>query len=126
MYLDRDLKSLHVRSGQIPILRILEIRGGINQESIRRYLHLDKGSIAKNIRPLITEGYITRETDPSDKRSYRIFLTEKGREILPAVGEALEKWNHILTAGFSEEEKAAMAIFLSRMSENVRAHFKLD
>ena len=125
MYLDRELKSLRIRSGQIPILRILEIRDGINQESIRRHFHLDKGSVAKTIKPLIEEGYVTRETDPSDKRSYRIFLTERGRGVLPVVAEALEKWNAILTESLSEEETAAIATFLSRMSDNVRKHFNL-
>ena len=125
MFLDRELKSLHIRSGQVPILRILEINDGINQESIRRHFHLDKGSIAKTIKPLVEEGYVTREADPSDKRSYRIFLTEKGRGVLPAVAEALDKWNDVLTAGLSEEEKAAIATFLSRMSDNVRKHFNL-
>ena len=125
MHLNRELDELHIRSGQIPILRVLEARDGINQESIRKHFLLDKGTIAKTIRPLIAEGYISRETDPSDKRSYRIFLTEKGRGVLPAVGDALEKWNEILTAGFSEDEKAAVAGLLSRMSENVRAYFNV-
>jgi DNA-binding MarR family transcriptional regulator len=124
MYLDRELKSFDVRSSQISILRLLEIMDGINQESIRKYLHLDKGTIAKTIKPLINKGYVTRETDPKDKRAYRIFLTLKGREIMPDVKNAVTRWTDALTADFTEEEKDTAYVLLSRMSENAVKYLK--
>ena len=79
MYLDRKLKPLHIRAGQIPILRLLGVKDGISQERIGKFFHLDKGTIAKTIRPLISEGYINRKTNPQDRRAYQVFLTRKGR-----------------------------------------------
>lgn len=124
MYLDRELEPLNVRAGQIPILRILGIKDGINQESIRKFLHLDKGTIAKTIKPLIRNGYVTRKTDPRDKRAYQIFLTGKGREILPDVKDALAKWTEVLTTDFTEKEKDMAYDLLWRMSDNARKHLK--
>jgi DNA-binding MarR family transcriptional regulator len=124
MYLDRKLKCFDVRSGQIPILRLLEIKDGINQESIRRHFHMDKGTIAKTIKPLIIKGYVTRKTDPKDKRAYQIFLTRKGREIMPDVKDAVTSWTDALTADFTEEEKETAYILLSRMSENAIKYLK--
>ena len=124
MYMDRELKRFDVRSGQIPILRLLEIKDGINQESIRKYLHIDKGSIAKTIKPLINGGYVTRKTNPKDKRAYQIFLTRKGREIMPAVKDAVTSWTDALTADFAEEEKETAYILVSRMSENAITYLK--
>jgi DNA-binding MarR family transcriptional regulator len=115
---------LEVRSGQIPILRLLGIKDGINQESIRKFLHLDKGTIAKTIKPLISKGYVTRKTDPEDKRAYQIFLTGKGREILPDVKDALAKWTYALTSDFTEKEKNTAHDLLWRMSKNAREHLK--
>lgn len=124
MYLDRELEPFDVRSGQIPILRLLEIKDGINQETIRKYLHLDKGTIAKTIKPLINNGYVTRKTNPKDKRAYRIFLTRKGREIMPDVKDAVAGWTDALTADFTEEEKETAYVLLSRMSENAIEYLK--
>lgn len=124
MYLDRKLEPFDVRAGQIPILRLLGIKDGINQESIRKFLHLDKGTIAKTIKPLINKGYITRKTDPKDKRAYQIFLTRKGREIMPDVKNAVTRWTDALTADFTEEEKETAYALLSRMSENARKYLK--
>jgi len=124
MYLDRKLEPFDVRAGQIPILRLLGIKDGINQESIRKFLHLDKGTIAKTIKPLISKGYITRKTDPKDKRAYQIFLTRKGREIMPDVKNAVTRWTDALTADFTEEEIETAYALLSRMSENAIKYFK--
>ncbi len=124
MYLDRELKPLDVRAGQIPILRVLGIKDGIDQKSIRTYLHLDKGTIAKTIRPLINKGYITRKTDPKDKRAYQIFLTRKGHKIMPEVKDAVNRWTDALTADFTEGEKETAYTLVSRMSDNARKYLK--
>lgn len=124
MYLDRELEPLDVRAGQIPILRLLGIKDGINQKNIREYLHLDKGTIAKTIRPLIHKGYVTRKTNPKDRRAYQIFLTRKGHKILPDVKDAVNRWMDALTAGFTEEEKRTAYTLVSRMSENARKYLK--
>jgi DNA-binding MarR family transcriptional regulator len=124
MYLDRELEPFDIRAGQIPILRVLGIKDGIDQKSIRAFLHLDKGTVAKTIRPLIHKGYVTRKTDPKDKRAYQIFLTRKGHEIMPEVKDAVNRWMDALTAGFTEEEKETAYTLVSKMSENARRYLK--
>ena len=121
-YFDRELSPMNIGAGQIRILRALDIKNGINQESIRRLFHLDKGTVAKTIKPLIREGYIRREKNPNDKRSYQIFLTDKGRSIMPTIKQSIRSWTEILTAGFTDEEKRSIHDFLFRMSENARNH----
>lgn len=118
MYLDRELKPLHVRAGQIPILRFLGVRDGISQERIGRFFHLDKGTIAKAVRPLMNAGYVTRKRNPQDGRAYQIFLTRKGRDIIPDLKRTMTGWADILTAGFEDEEKKMAWSLLSRMAEN--------
>ena len=121
-YFDRELRPVNIGAGQIRILRILAIQDGISQEQIRLDFHLDKGTVAKTIKPLVREGYIKRKKNPNDLRAYRIFLTEKGRSITPMLKETVRCWAEILTAGFSAEEKRAVNKLLSRMSENARTH----
>lgn len=122
MYFDRDLSPINIRAGQIRILRALDVKNGINQEHIRHRSHLDKATIAKAIKPLVREGYIQRTKNPDDRRSYRISLTNKGREIMPVLKQAIRTWTDILTAGFTDEEKRIFDDLLKRMSENARHH----
>jgi DNA-binding MarR family transcriptional regulator len=124
MYLDRELKPINIRAAQIAILGFLGIKDGVSQERIRRYLHLDKGTIAKSIRPLIKEGYINRVVNPEDRRAYQVFLTQNGRDIIPDLKNAVMTWTDILTADFTEEEKEMAHNLLSRMSDNAHEYLK--
>ena len=120
MHLDRRLRALNIRAAQIPILRALDIEDGISQEAIRLLFHLDKGTVAKTIKPLVHEGFISREKDPHDKRAYQIFLTEKGRKIMPDLKKIVAQWADILTADFTVSEREMIEDLLSRMADNAR------
>jgi DNA-binding MarR family transcriptional regulator len=122
MYFDMKLDPFHIRAGQIPILRFLEVKDGVSQETIRKYFRLDKGTITKAIKPLLKEGYITRKTNPEDKRAYQLFLTDKGRSILPDIKIIVKKWTDVLTADFTGEEKETALRLLSRMSQNAHGY----
>jgi len=123
MHLDRELKPYNIRAGQVPILRILDLEDGITQEKIRHLLHMDKGALAKTIRPLLTEGYITRIKKTEDRRAYKISLTKKGKKIMPGLSETISGWIAILTEGLSEEEAEICFNLLSKMSDNAFSHF---
>ncbi|WP_243466358.1 MFS transporter [Methanosarcina mazei] len=52
-------------------------------ESLSDYLKIDKGTTARAIQKLVDEGYVFRQRDEKDRRSYRVFLTEKGKKLEP-------------------------------------------
>lgn len=72
-----------IGSGQFPFLMRLYREDGINQESLSDYLKIDKGTTARAIQKLVDEGYVFRQRDEKDRRSYRVFLTEKGKKLEP-------------------------------------------
>lgn len=122
LYFDRELSPINIRSGQIRILKALDLKDGVNQEYIRLLFDLDKATIAKTIKPLVREGYIDRTRDPGDKRSYIISLTDKGREIMPMLEQTIRAWADILTAGFTRDEKRLVNDLLARTAANARHH----
>ena len=124
MYLDRELKPYQIRAGQVPILRILDRKDGISQDKIKQLLHMDKGALAKTIKPLITEGYIVREKTSHDLRVYSITLTPKGRDIMPHLSAIIADWISAITKGFSETEKQQAYGILSKMSGNAFDFFE--
>ena len=124
MHLDRELKDYNIRAGQVPILRILDLEDGITQDDIKSLLHMDKGALAKTIKPLITEGYIIRQTKTEDRRAYRVMLTKKGRNIMPHLSEIIAKWINVLTSGLTKEEAETAFNLLSHMSENAFSYIE--
>jgi len=90
----------------------------ITQEQLTLNLNVDKATTARAVKKLEQEGYITRIIDDSDKRAYRLCLTNKAINIRPDIIEILTNWRSTLTKGFTEEEKAQALTLLERMSFN--------
>ncbi len=124
MYLDRELKSFNIRAGQVPILRILDEADGITQEKIKHLLHMDKGALAKTIKPLITHGYIVRKRAEDDGRAYAISLTPMGRKIMPQVSTIIANWIDTVTQGLTKKEQKDAHKLLEKMSQNAFKHFE--
>lgn len=123
MFLDKELKDTNIRSGQVPILRILAENDGISQDQIRHILHVDRSSIAKTIRPLLAEGYLRREVNPEDKRAYKIFLTDKGRAVAPIIEGKIAQWEKIVFEGVDKENLDAFFHILKQVSGNAFNYF---
>jgi DNA-binding MarR family transcriptional regulator len=49
-------------------------------------------------------GYIRKEENKEDVRSYKLYMTDKGRAIIPEIYKIIEEWSEILVQDSSEEE----------------------
>ncbi len=124
MHLDRELKSYHIKAGQVPILRILDEEDGITQDKIKLILQMDKGALAKTIKPLITQGCILRTKTPEDLRAYSVTLTQKGRDIMPHLAQIISDWMGVIAKGMTKSQKTNASTLLSKMSNNAFTHFE--
>lgn len=80
-FTDILVKPLGLDKGQYQYLvRVLE-NPGINQQNLSTILLVDKTTCAKAINKLIKKGFINKSRDESDKRNYKLYLTEAGDEI---------------------------------------------
>lgn len=118
VYFEKALKPYNIGSGQFIFLLMLFKKDGISQEAIAEQLRIDKGTTARAIKRLEKEGYVTRKVDPEDKRAYKVYTTQKAVKIQPKIKKILFGWTEILSAGFSEEEKALLLKLLKKMAEN--------
>ena len=53
---------------------------GLSQDAVARELGMDKSSIAKLIAKLMEGNYVVRETNPQDRREYKLYLGERGEK----------------------------------------------
>ncbi len=118
VYFDNVLAPLGLSSGTMPVLGSLLRQDGLNQQELSGHLHVDKATITRMIGKLIDLGYVRREQDPADNRAYRLFATQKARDIEPDVRQAQRSWADILAEGFTDGEKDQAFALLNRMREN--------
>jgi len=119
MYLDKELAPYRIGSGQFYILMPLYKNDGINQESLSQSISINKAAVTRAIQKLINEGYVYRQRSEEDKRSYHIYLTEKGRQIEPHINQIALKWEDILLSEFDSACRNLIVNSLGDMIENV-------
>ena len=124
MYLNRELADWGLSSGSHHFLMLLARKDGITQKAITDMLRIDKANTARAISKLIDQGYVVKIPDENDQRAVKIFLTEKGREIIPELRKILKGWSDQLTEGFEPEEKDEALRLLGMLAENAVEHVR--
>lgn len=125
VYFDKRLKKFNLTIGTYPYLVKLNILPGISQNEISKELNVDKAMSARTIKKLIELGYVKKEENEEDTRAYRLYLTDKGKSIIPQIMKAIYELVHILVEGSSEEEIKISMQFLQRVlcnSKKCREH----
>lgn len=117
-YMDKKLERFNLSAGSYPYLLVLNRCEGISQNEISRELNVDKAMSARTVKKLIELDYIRKEENEDDVRAYKLYLTEKGKAIVPDIIEILSSWTNILTEGNSEEEIETSEKFLENILKN--------
>ena len=75
------LKPLGLTYTQYILFLVLWEKDGLTVGEICRHLMLDSGTLSPILKKLRQQGYIEKQQNTSDERSFIITLTEKGREL---------------------------------------------
>src|ERR1035437_9051012 len=76
-----------------------------SQKDISELLMKDKASMVRIIDYLSDKHYITRVTNPEDRRHQIITLTEKAKRLLPKIYSGVKQLNDIALKGLKRNEK---------------------
>lgn len=119
-YYQKVCNPYNITIDQWMIFVVLWEEEGLTQNELAERTYKDKTNIARMLFLMEERGFIHRETDKKDRRSLRVYLTEKGRllkdEVLPPSIEAYEK----TIAGLTEEEVNQFRRTLNIIYENVK------
>lgn len=80
-YYQKVVNPFDITVDQWEILVILWESEGITQKDIAERLYKDQTNIARMLFKLEKKGFVHRVTHETDRRSLRVYLTSKGREI---------------------------------------------
>ncbi len=116
-HMDETLKPYNLSSGTYPFLLALWQDEGINLETISRKVNVDKSLSTRNIQKLIELGYLEKLSNLQDCRAYRLFLTDKGKEVIPLIKSEINLWIDAITLDLSQEEKDALDSTLEKIQK---------
>lgn len=112
------LEKYGIGSGQFIFLITVYKNEGINQQQLSEMLHIDKATTMKAVKKLIEKGLLKRERDKEDKRSYKLYLTQAGKDIIPYVIEELDHLTAILKGDLNDTEIIELFRLLDVVSNN--------
>lgn len=92
---------------------------GSSQEEITSFYALDKASVARDARRLEDLGHINRIKIPENRRQYKLFLTETGRDMIQIIDRTTEQFQQSMAASISSEDWEQLAVLLKRLEEGV-------
>jgi len=113
---------MHERFGltgaQWKIIAVLSIKEGITQKTIADMIFVEAPTLVPVIDKMEKEGYLTRQSDPKDRRNNLIFMTKKSKDMVdPIIDSVLE----IRNMGLDKISKKDMEI-TKKVLEQIRAN----
>ena len=118
---DARLRPLGFATAQLPVLSALADGKRMSQSELARWAKVEQPSMAQLLTRLERDGWVQRESDPTDRRSSLISLTEKAHKQLPAGRRVLLQGNKEATRGLSAAEVKTLMGLLQRVAANVDA-----
>lgn len=119
VFINKEVSEYGIGSGQFMFLLELYINDGKNQEEIAETLKIDKGTTARALKKLEEQGFVTRIKDENDKRSNKIYLNDKAKDVREGVLDVLNDWNKEITKSLTEEEKEMLKSLLEKVCKNI-------
>lgn len=118
-FTDKALIPFGISHAESRIFTVVYNNNGISQESIMDYVLVDRTTVSRRIKKLENLGYIAKIKDPDDKRSFKLYTTEKSKYLY----EVLEKnrliIREIVSKGIEKEESDTFKYVLSKINQNL-------
>lgn len=89
--------------------------GGLRMSALSRFLMVTGGNVTGLTDELEKEGLVERQAEPDDRRSWRVSLTPKGRQVFEAIASVHEGWVVSIFAGMSGTQKTQLYELLGRL-----------
>ncbi|MBN1334117.1 MAG: winged helix-turn-helix transcriptional regulator [Synergistales bacterium] len=125
-FVDSQFKDLDIGHGPRAFLMALSHHEGLTQDELSSRLWMDKTTTARAVKKLVEFGYVSKERDPLDKRYCHLYITEKGRALIPRIRQARERFTEMMTSGLSREEMDNLMELLEKVANCLIMHKEKD
>ncbi|HEX6305530.1 MAG TPA: MarR family transcriptional regulator [Anaerolineales bacterium] len=113
------LSRIDLYPGQEFLLINLWPEDGLTHSEIAESLCVQPATVTKMLDRLVKTGLVRRMQDSDDQRVSRVYLTEKGRELLEPIEQAWEELEQISFANLTLEERLLLRRLLLQVHENL-------
>jgi DNA-binding MarR family transcriptional regulator len=110
------LEPLGFTPPQVGILKVIAEANGLSQQALGERLGAFPSRLVSLLDDLERRGLVERRDNPTDRRSYALYLTDAGREALTMIGRVGRDHQQSLCASLGESEQLQLAVLLRRIA----------
>lgn len=116
---DERARAINVTRPQWQVLSILLREEGINQGGLAERLEVEPITAGRMIDRMQDAGLVERRADPADRRAWRLYLTERGRETVERLQPFAMETSQLMLDGITEAERDQLLHTLEKMLANL-------
>jgi DNA-binding MarR family transcriptional regulator len=121
---DKRARLHGMTRAQWTILINLERQPGLLQKELAEVLEVEPITVARLVDRLEARGMVERRGDPTDRRCWRLHLTDASRPLMSEIGHQLDDLAAIAVDGLDPELLASILPALTQMREQVAAEIR--
>ncbi|MCV6546377.1 MAG: MarR family transcriptional regulator [Cohaesibacter sp.] len=95
-------------------LMLLSEQDGINQRQLGEKLDFPEYYTSRNVDSLVKAGFVERRQDPNSRRTFLIYLTDKGREKAKLLPPIVKKVNDQYLKELTSDERKQLISLLQK------------
>jgi DNA-binding MarR family transcriptional regulator len=118
--IDRQLQEHGLRIGQHQLLRALWEHDGLTPRELANEVGVEMPTVTRTVQRMVRDDFVRREAHPSDARSVRIFLTDRGRAMREVSERIFADVADAALRDLSPDERATFESLLERMLTQVK------
>lgn len=126
MYLDSQLAPLGINSSQHMYLLKVCNQPGILQDSFLNSFYVHPSNIVRMITALEKKGFLTRVPCEDDKRTWRLYPTQKALDIVDQIYAVCNQTETLLTAQLSEKEQETFKNLLFQVGKQITGELNIE
>ena len=117
-------KRFGLIGAQWKIIVILSMKEGITQKHIADMAFVEAPTLVPIIDKMEKENYITRQSDPSDRRNNLIFMTKKSKDIVDSIIDCIVEIRNMGLAKISKKDMEIAKKVLEQITVNTEGFIK--
>jgi len=102
------------------VIMFLSRNPGANQKQLAEFSNKTTAAINQTVKEMLSDEYLRKETDQSDQRYTRLFLTQKGEEKSEKLRERLHSSDEAITSLITEDKEQELISLLDAVFDDIK------
>ncbi len=119
LHAEKVLKPYGLTVEQFHLLKNMSETDVLSQNQLCEIVQKSAANVTRILDRLEKKGFITKERNQADRRSFLLFLTDQGRDLVDEVSSLFDSFSEHLIKGISTQEQTLFTQLLYTMQDNL-------